>query len=110
MSADVKAQLREFIRMNYLFGDETRMPDDDESLIESGVIDSTGILELIEFLEEQFGIEVSDTDTIPQNLGTVAALSRFVMRKAGAESVGAPATAPSDPQVTRGGAATSPRP
>ena len=49
--------------------------------MEEGIIDSTGILELIEFLESHFGIEVSEAETVPQNLGSIASLTEFVMSK-----------------------------
>lgn len=78
---DVEASLRGFIIDNYLFGDDARMPDDEESLIESGVVDSTGILELIEFLEDTFGISVAESETVPQNLGTVSSIVSYVERK-----------------------------
>jgi acyl carrier protein len=81
VEAEIRADLQEFIVSNYLFGDATRMPADEESLVEDGVIDSTGILELILFLEERFGIEVRDTDTVPQNLGSIANLTRFVQSR-----------------------------
>ena len=48
----IQAELTEFIATDYLFGDITRAPRDDRSLVEEGIIDSTGILELIEFLEQ----------------------------------------------------------
>ena len=57
MDAQIRAELTEFIVTNYLFGDMARVPRDDDSLVEEGIIDSTGILELIEFLESHFGIE-----------------------------------------------------
>lgn len=83
MEAQVRTELVDFIVTNYLFGEGARAPQDDESLVEGGIIDSTGVLELIEFLESQFGIEVSDDDTVPRNLDTVANLTRFVLRKQG---------------------------
>jgi acyl carrier protein len=89
METEVKDQLRDFISTSYLFGDVTRMPRDDDSLIESGIVDSTGILELIEFLEENFGIQVSETETVPENLGSIAGLTRFVSAKVNGSSVGA---------------------
>jgi acyl carrier protein len=79
----VRSELVGFIVTNYLFGDEARAPQDDESLVEGGIIDSTGLMELIEFLEAEFGIEVADEDTVPSNLDTVANLTRFVLRKQG---------------------------
>jgi acyl carrier protein len=77
----VRAELTEFIVTNYLFGDVDRTPGDDDSLVEGGVIDSTGVLELIEFLESNFGIEVAETETVPENLDTISRLGRFVNSK-----------------------------
>ncbi len=81
MEQEIKTELREFVSTNYLFGDRTRLPADDDSLLENGILDSTGVLELIEFLEAQFGIEVSDTETVPDNLGSIGGLTRFVVVK-----------------------------
>ena len=81
MQTSITEQIREFVVLNYLFGDEGRLPEDDESLIESGVVDSTGILELIEFLEETFDISVGESETVPQNLGSVSAIVGYVARK-----------------------------
>lgn len=81
MELDVREDLRGFITTNFLFGDESRTPTDDEDLLLAGVVDSTGILELIEFLEEQFGIEVSEDETVPENLGSVDNLTRYVTGK-----------------------------
>ena len=77
----VRAEITEFIVMNFLFGDVARAPRDDDALVEEGIIDSTGILELIEFLEFQFEIEVSEAETVPQNLGSISNLTQFVMSK-----------------------------
>jgi len=77
------ARLREFVLSAFLFGDESRIPADDESLLESGILDSTGVLELIEFIEESFGIHVSDSETVPENLGSISALAVFVTEKSG---------------------------
>ena len=79
MDTQIRAELTEFIVTNYLFGDIARVPRDDDSLVEVGVIDSTGILELIEFLESHFGIQVSEAETVPENLGSIASLAEFVM-------------------------------
>jgi acyl carrier protein len=81
VDTQIRAELTEFIVMNYLFGDITRVPRDDDALVEEGIIDSTGILELIEFLESHFGIEVSEAETVPQNLGSISSLTNFVMNK-----------------------------
>lgn len=77
----IRAELTEFIVMNYLFGDIASAPRDDDALVEEGIVDSTGILELIEFLESHFEIEVSEAETVPQNLGSISALTEFVTSK-----------------------------
>lgn len=81
MQTSVADRVRAFVVTNYLFGQDSRLPADSDSLIESGVVDSTGILELIEFLEETFGITVGDSETVPDNLGSVAGISAFVDAK-----------------------------
>lgn len=70
-----------FIFENLVLGDQARMPSPADSLIESGVVDSTGVLELIEFLEEEFGITVEDSETVPENLDTIDRIVAFVVRK-----------------------------
>ncbi|MHB1010719.1 MAG: acyl carrier protein [Propionibacteriaceae bacterium] len=77
----VAARIREFICTAYLFGDESQMPADTASLLENRVLDSTGVLELIEFLEENYQITVAENETLPENLGSVANLTRFVVAK-----------------------------
>jgi acyl carrier protein len=74
----IRTDLTDFVVSNYLFGDATRTPRDEDGLVEQGIIDSTGVLELIEFLESHFGIEVSEAETVPANLGSIARLARFV--------------------------------
>lgn len=81
MNPQIRAELTEFIVTNYLFGDVARTPRDDDGLVEEGIIDSTGVLELIEFLESHFRIEVTEAETVPQNLDSISSLTRFVMSK-----------------------------
>jgi acyl carrier protein len=81
VESQVRSDLTDFIVTNYLFGDVTRTPEVDDSLVEGGVIDSTGILELIEFLESQFDIEISETETVPENLDSIARMTHFVLSK-----------------------------
>lgn len=81
MDVQIRSEITDFIVTNYLFGDAARTPADDDSLVEKGVVDSTGVLELIEFLESHFAIEVAETETVPQNLDTISNLTRFVLRK-----------------------------
>lgn len=77
----VEEKLTEFIVENFLFGDTTRKPSEDDSLINTGILDSTGILELIEFIEDTFKIEVAETETLPENLDSICGLMRFIERK-----------------------------
>jgi acyl carrier protein len=88
VDSTIQSELTEFIVTTYLFGDVKRTPLDDEDLIEAGIIDSTSVLELIEFLESHFGIEVTDAETVPENLGSVSALTRFVASKRGVHESG----------------------
>jgi len=82
MESRVAGEIRHFIISTFLFGDEARMPADDDSLLETGTIDSTGVLELIDFLESEYRFSVSDSETVPQNLGSVSNLVRYVQEKA----------------------------
>ena len=81
MDTQIREELTEFIVANYLFGDAARGPRDDDSLVEEGIIDSTGILELIEFLESHFEVEVSESEIVPDNLGSISNLTEFIMSK-----------------------------
>lgn len=77
----IKEQIRNFILTNYLFtDDQSKLPDTD-SLMESGVLDSTGILELIMFVEEAFGIKVADDEMVPTNLDSVQNIVSYIERK-----------------------------
>ncbi len=79
----VREQVRRFIVENFLVTEPAHRLDD-LSLIEEGWIDSTGILELITFLESEFGIRIADTETVPENLGSIAHIAAFVERKGAA--------------------------
>jgi acyl carrier protein len=64
-----------------MFGTDDVQLSPDDSLIEKGLIDSTGILELIAFLEGTYGISVDDSELLPENLDSITALTRFIERK-----------------------------
>jgi acyl carrier protein len=76
---DYSKEFRDFIVSNFLFGDETPLQDD-TSFLESGIIDSTGMLELIMFLEHKFGIRVEPEQMVPENLDSINCLVEFIMR------------------------------
>lgn len=89
MPDPVNTQIRAFIVENFLFGDEDYALGDDLSLVENDIVDSTGILEMVSFLEERFGISVADADIVPANLDSVARIAAFVTQKqAVAEAAG----------------------
>jgi acyl carrier protein len=76
--SEVQAKVRKFIEDNFLFRDDgTAMPDD-ASLLDAGVIDSTGILELVAFLELEFSIQMADADIVPDNLDSIKAIVAYV--------------------------------
>ena len=77
---EIRQQLRMYIIDNFLFGDDKGF-DDSVSFLESGILDSTGILEVISFLEEQFGIKVKDDELVPENLDSVMNLEGYLGRK-----------------------------
>ena len=72
--------VRQFLFENYMVDDEDDL-DNDDSFLEKGIIDSTGILELIMFLEETFDIEVEDEEVIPENLDSVNKIGKYINRK-----------------------------
>jgi acyl carrier protein len=77
---EMREQIRNYIVDNFLFGDDSGL-DDSVSFLESGMIDSTGILEVIGFLEENFSIKVKDDELIPENLDSIGNLMGYVGRK-----------------------------
>ena len=81
--------IRTFVVDNYLFGEEGKLNDDD-SFMETGIIDSTGILELVRFLESTFGIKVQDEELIPDNLDSVCKIVSFILVKQSASPQSAP--------------------
>ena len=76
-------EVREYVVENFLLGEEGDELSDSESFLESGLIDSTGILELIAFLEETFDVEIEDEEMIPENLDSVQRVARFIASKKG---------------------------
>lgn len=76
-----RQSIRTFLARNFLLSEEPLPVGDDESLMEHGIVDSTGVLELILFLEEHFGVKVADHEAIPGNLDSVARISVFVANR-----------------------------
>lgn len=78
---ELEEKIKGYILENYLFTDDASQLASGDSLLERGIIDSTGILEVIMFLEEEFGVTVEDDEMVPENLDSVANLVAFVQRK-----------------------------
>ena len=81
MEQDIKQQILDFITSNFLFDDAQASLDEKDSLLETGVIDSTGVLELIAFIEETYGIKIEDEEIIPENLDTILDITYFIKQK-----------------------------
>ncbi len=77
----VEQKIRDYILENYLFTDDQSALNNSDSFLESGILDSTGILEVIYFIEDEFGVEVEDQEMVPENLDSVDNIVGFVGRK-----------------------------
>ncbi len=79
---DIKEQVRQFIVSNFYVADPAAL-NDDASLLDAGIVDSTGVLEVINFIETTFGITVEDSEMLPGNLDAVNHIAAFVQKKKG---------------------------
>ena len=77
---DIKEQVRTFVTSNFYVADPSTL-EDNASLLDKGIIDSTGVLEVIFFIEETFGITVEDSEMLPDNLDSIERISNFIARK-----------------------------
>ena len=77
----IREKARAYIADNLMMGASSERLDDGSSFLELGIIDSTGVIELISFLEETFGIQVQDDEIVPENLDSLEAIERFVLQK-----------------------------
>jgi acyl carrier protein len=82
---EIKEKVKTFIRESFLFDNAAQLEDGD-SLLEKGIIDSTGVLELVLYLEEEFGIKIEDEEIIPENLDSVINIETLVKRKNGSSN------------------------
>ena len=78
----IREQVRSFISSNFFLPESEELADG-SSLLDQGIIDSTGVLELILFLEETFSLTVEDSEMLPENLDSVDSITTFVTRKKG---------------------------
>jgi len=78
--SEIKKKVREFIIENFLFGSNYGLKED-SSFLEEGIFDSTGVLELVKFIEEEFSILVDDEELIPENLDSINFVAAYLERK-----------------------------
>ncbi len=81
MNQSTVQKIRDFIVENFLFDAGADEFGNDDSFLESGIIDSTGILELVEWIEETFGIQVDDMDLVPENFDSVNRLAAYLQSR-----------------------------
>ena len=81
VTVDIKEKIRQFIIDNFFFGSISESFADADSFLDNGIIDSTGILELIEFIEENFKITTENDELIPENLDSLNNVTHFVQKK-----------------------------
>ena len=72
--------IRAFIIENFLFEENDGLKED-TSFLENGIIDSTGVLELVMFIEETYGISVDDDEIVPENLDSISNITKYIQRK-----------------------------
>ncbi|MDT8340390.1 MAG: acyl carrier protein [Longimicrobiales bacterium] len=77
----IETRLRRYILENFLFTEDEEALSNSDSFLERGIVDSTGIMEVIFFVEEEFGFSVEDEEMVPENLDSIDALVAFVGRK-----------------------------
>lgn len=82
MSKELTDKVRQFVTTNFYVADVAALKDD-QSLLEAGIVDSTGVLEIITFLEAEFGITVEDEEMVPENLDAIDHIVAFLKRKKG---------------------------
>jgi len=80
MEKNIQKTFRNFIIENFLFEEDDNLRED-TSFLENGIIDSTGVLELVMFIEETYGISVEDDEIVPENLDSISKITEYVQRK-----------------------------
>jgi len=83
----VREKIRRFVLDGFMFGCPPEQLDDGASLLETGIVDSTGVMELVAFLEEEFNVTVEDSELVPENLDSVNAVCELLGSKGVAQSM-----------------------
>ena len=84
----IETLIKSYILENFLFADDNGRLQGDTSFLEEGIVDSTGVLELVMFVEETFGTTVEDDEIVPENFDSVEQLARYVRQKMGEAAPG----------------------
>jgi len=77
----VESQIKEYIARNLLFSDNGFQYGDDASFLDEGIVDSVGVMELVAFVEEKFGLKVNDSEVTPDHFDSVSKLAAFIRYK-----------------------------
>jgi acyl carrier protein len=77
---EVLSKVRQFVTTNFYVADPAALGDD-ASLLDAGIVDSTGVLEVVQFLENDFGLKVEDHEIVPENVDSIARIAAFIDRK-----------------------------
>ena len=77
----IRATVRKFVVEQFLYDGLTHDLDDDTSLLESGVVDATGVLELMLFVEDAYGVQVGETDLAPENFDSINSITNYIARQ-----------------------------
>lgn len=81
MGREMIDRIRAYLQENFLFNTDPGALGNDDSFLEKGILDSTGVLEVVSWIEETYGVKVADEEMIPDNLDSVSRLSAFIQRK-----------------------------
>ena len=79
----IETQVKQYVAENFLFTDDGYPFSEDASFLEEGIVDSTGVLELVMFVEETFDVTVQDEEIVPENFDSVSRLAAYVRHKLG---------------------------
>ena len=79
----LEQELRRYVIDNFLYGRQDQELSDDDSFVDKGVLDSTGVLDLVGYLEQSYGVEIADQELVPENLDSVRRIAAFLRAKRG---------------------------
>ncbi|QDU07406.1 acyl carrier protein [Gimesia aquarii] len=79
--SSIQSEVRDFVAENFLFDENPESLNNNDSFLETGIIDSTGVLELVAFIEDKYSVEVDDDELVPENLDSIDRLITFIESK-----------------------------